>query len=344
MRITYVTQDTELWGGIAVVFQHLELLSRAGHDVFLTTPGPVPDWYRLKVPVHSIKTIEPSLIPDADIVVIGSWKIAKAIIESKKGSPVYLCQGYEASLEELASSKSEIDKIYSMNLPVLTVSRHLSSFLKEKFNAKTYFIGQMVDRNIFYPQRNILKRLLKDFGSPSRLLVVGPFEGSYKNIPTILKGINLANKEIRTSLKVIRVSQFPLSRDELSILKPAAYHYRVPYNRMGDIYRSADLLISLSTDAEGFGMPVLEAMACGTPTILSRIPSHLDFDEATDFAFFTDSNPRALSEAILTIYRDDQLRNLLSKRGLSVAQKFTEDSVLSRLTGAFDEIISQRNN
>ena len=51
MRITYLTEDTELWGGIAVVFQHLELLADAGHDAFLTTPAPEPDWYPLKVPI-----------------------------------------------------------------------------------------------------------------------------------------------------------------------------------------------------------------------------------------------------------------------------------------------------
>ena len=340
MRITYVTEDTGLWGGIGVIFQHLELLAGAGHDVFLTTPASGPDWYPLKVPVHTIKSLDPSLIPDADVIVATYWSTIKPVSESKKGIPVHLCQGYEASLKELSAIKSKIDEVYSIGLPVLTISRHLSAFVKERFNAEAYYIGQMVNRKIFYPQRNLLKRLLMHFSRPSRLLIVGPFEGSYKNIPTILRGISLANNKLKNPLDIIRVSQFPLSREEEQIIKPTEYHYRIPYYRMGNIYRSSDILISLSTEAEGFGLPVLEAMACGIPTILSRIPSHLGFDHHLDYAFFVDSQPEALSDALEEMCQNAKLRNMLSDRGLSVAAKFTPEALLARLINAFEHIIS----
>lgn len=342
MRITYVTEDTELWGGIAVVFQHLELLAEAGHDVFLTTPAGKPDWYPLNVPVHSIERLDASLIPSADIIVATSWRTIRPVVESRRGIAVHLCQGYEASLKELASFKSEIDEVYSMDIPILTISPHLSKLLNERFNAKTYYIGQMVNRKIFFPQRNPFKGLLKRVGRPSRVLVVGPFPGSYKNIPTILRGITFANKGLKKPLDLIRVSQFPLSQEEESMIKPAEYHFRIPYHRMGNIYRSSDMLIALSTDAEGFGLPALEAMACGVPAILSRIPSNLAFDAPHDYALFVDSQPEALSEAIQKIYGDDRLRVRLSKRGLTVAEKFTNEALLTRLINAFERIISSR--
>lgn len=342
MRITYVTEDTELWGGIAVVFQHLELLARAGHDVFLTTLASRPDWYPLKVPVHTIRNIEPSLIPDADIIVIASWKIVRTIIESRKGIPVYFCQGYEGSLKEWAAFKSRIEEAYSQGLPVLTVSQHLSNFIRERFNAETYYVGQAINKNIFYPGRNPLKRLFTHLSRPSNLLVVGPFEGSYKNIPIILRGVILANAGLKKPLNLIRVSQFPLSHEEEHMIKPAEYYYRVPYHRMGRIYRSSDMLVSLSTDAEGFGLPVLEAMACGIPTILSRIPSHLGFDEPPDYALFVDSEPEALSEAVQKMCKDTDLRIRLLSRGLEVAEKFDSGALSKRLINAFEDIISRK--
>ncbi|HXX53551.1 MAG TPA: glycosyltransferase [Thermodesulfovibrionales bacterium] len=342
MRITYVTEDTELWGGIAVVFQHLELLASAGHEVFLTTPAPGPDWYHLKVPVHTIKKIEPSLIPAADIIVIASWRIARAIIESKKGIPVYFCQGYEAALPELASFASQINEVYSMGIPTLTVSPHLSAFLKEKFKLESYYVGQMVDRKIFFPTRNPFKIILQHIRTPSRLIVVGPFEGSYKNIATILRGIALASEDLGEPLHLTRVSQFPISRDEVNILRPDEYHCRVSYHHMGRLYRSSDILIALSTEAEGFGLPVLEAMACGVSTILSRIPSYLSFDTTPDYSLFVDSQPEMLSEAIKKIRGDKKLQVLLSKRGLEVAEKFNEKALLTGLVSAFDSIISQK--
>jgi glycosyltransferase involved in cell wall biosynthesis len=341
MRITYVTEDTEIWGGIGVIFQHLELLAGAGHDVFLTTQTSGPDWYPLKVPVHTIKSLDPALIPEADIIVATSWRTIEPVAESKKGIPVHLCQGYEASLRELAALKPAIDKAYSIGLPVLTISRHLRDLLQERFDAEAYYVGQMVNRKIFHPQRNPVKRLLMHFSRPSRLLVVGPFEGSYKNIPVILQAVTLANKRLRKPLRLVRVSQLPLSREEELMIKPE-YHCRVSYHQMGAIYRSSDMLVSLSTEAEGFGLPVLEAMACGIPTILSTIPSHISFDEPVDYALFADSQPDRLSEAIQDMCENKSLRLRLSVRGLEVAKKFTPETLLTRLLNAFEDIRSQR--
>lgn len=327
---------------MGVVFQHLELLADAGYDAFLTTPASGPDWYPLKVPVHSIGCLEPSHIPPADILVATSWRTIKPVMASERGIPVHFCQGYEASLRELAPCRSFIDEAYSLKIPKLTVSRHLEAFLRERFNAETFYIGQMLNREIFHPRRNPLRRLLERRRRPSSILVVGPFEGSYKNIPVILEGIRLANKRLKRPLRLVRVSQFPLSDEEERIMKPDAYLLRVPFQKMGEIYRASDIFISLSTAEEGFGLPPLEAMACGIPTILSRIPSHLDFGHPQDYALFTGSSPEAVSEAILRMYEDTAERRRLSKRGLEVAESFTREALLSRLTSAFESIASRR--
>ncbi|MCD6295807.1 MAG: glycosyltransferase family 4 protein [Deltaproteobacteria bacterium] len=341
MRITYVTEDTELWGGIAVVFQHLELLSEAGHDAFLTTPASRPDWYPLKVPVNTIRSfLDPSAFPMADILVSTSWRTIGPVMESKKGIPVHLCQGYEGALEEIVHLKDGIDQAHSLKIPKLTVSRHLETFLKERFRSETYYVGQMLNRGIFYPNRDPLAKLLKIRPKPLIILVVGPFEGNYKNIPTTLQGIILAKQQLKGPLQLIRVSQFPLSGEEEGIIKPDVYHCRVPYMGMGDIYRASDVLISMSTDAEGFGLPALEAMACGVPAILSKIRSHLGFADPQDYAIFVESVPEAVSEAILHLCEDAKMRRKLIKKGLSVARKFTREALLLKLTTAFEKIIA----
>lgn len=361
MRITYVTQDTDLWGGIGVVFQQLELLSEAGHDAFLTTPAGKPDWYDLKVPLHRIERLDASLIPSADIIVATSWRTIKPVVDSGKGIPVHLCQGYEGAYKELLHSKAVIDEGYSYKIPKLTVSPHLDKLLIDGFHAKTYFIGQMLNKDIFYPAKaktNVSRTDLSDlwrktivtfnalfnkgyqYRAPFKILVVGPFDVIFKNIATALKGVLLAKEKMKLPVKLIRASQFPLSDEEKKIITPDAYHFHVPHQSMGEIYRNADLFISTSHEAEGFGLPALEAMGCGIPTILSNISSYTSFDYPLDYALFIDpSDTKALEEGISRLYHDSSLRDRLASRGLSVAENFTKEKVVSRLENAFAEIL-----
>ncbi len=345
LKITYLFESTTLWGGNKVGFEQAEALSEAGHDVTILSKDAGPTWYNLRLPVMEVPNFDATTIPESDIIIGTFWPTVKAAYESGKGIPVHLCQGYEGGCKEYNSIKAAIDEVYSYKIPRLTVSPHLDKLLIDQFNAETHYIGQMLNRDIFYPlsNSNNIKRLnpFKLFRPKAlRILVIGPFEADVKNIPTTLKGISLAKERHKLPVKLIRVSQFPLSAEEKKIMKPDLYHFHTPYHEMGEIYRNADVLISMSKEAEGFGLPPLEAMACGVPTILSRIPSHLAYDDINDYAVFTEMNPEAVSNAIQILYKNKELRQRLSARGLSVAAKFTKKSVLSRLTAAFKDIIS----
>jgi glycosyltransferase involved in cell wall biosynthesis len=351
MKITYVTQDTELWGGIAVVFQHLELLSEAGHDAFLTTPTGKPGWYPLKVPIHPIRELDPSLIPSADIVVATSWTTVMPVVRSGKGTAVHLCQGYEGDYKEYAHLKTAIDEAYSCRIPKLTVSRHLNRFLEERFGAETYYVGQALNRDIFHPSRaasrgSFARSRLNPFAAFRRktlkVLVVGPFDVDFKNIATALRGVLLARERYKIPLRLIRVSQFPLSGDEERLIRPDEYHCHVPYSSMGKLYRSADLFVSTSRDAEGFGLPALEAMASGIPTILSTISSYTSFDDPQDYALFVKpEDHEAVAKAISELVHNASLREKLVRRGLEIAGQFTEAKVLTGLIAAFENILHQ---
>lgn len=53
-------------------------------------------------------------------------------------------------------------------------------------------------------------------------------------------------------------------------------HENVPSNKMGSFYKGADCFV-LPTRGEGFGIPILEAMACKIPVIVTNYSGHLDF-------------------------------------------------------------------
>jgi glycosyltransferase involved in cell wall biosynthesis len=339
MKIIYVTQDTGLWGGIYVVFQHLQLLAEAGHDAFLTTPATGPDWYRLTVPVYRVSELTPDLIPEADIVVATSWTTIRPVVESRKGIPVHLCQGLEYDYKELAPHKEAIRAAYSYPIPRLTVAPHLTSALKAQFDGEPYYVGQMVDRNIFYPRQG---RGTKPPDRPFTILVVGPFQADFKNIGTALKGIRLARERLERPVGLVRVSQFPLTEEEKEIIAPDAYHFYVPYHEMGRFYREADLFVSMSKEAEGFGLPAVEAMSCGVPAILSRITSYTSFDPTPDYARFVEPmDVQGLADSIVTTVRNPSLQEGLIRGGLRVAATFAKERLQERLNSALVSIRRQ---
>ncbi len=87
------------------------------------------------------------------------------------------------------------------------------------------------------------------------------------------------------------------------------------------IYAAADALVMPST-AEGFGLPVLEAMACGTPVVCSNAASLPEV--AGDAALYFDpASAKELAGQIERLLQSKELRTSLRDRGLQRAKQFT---------------------
>jgi glycosyltransferase involved in cell wall biosynthesis len=84
---------------------------------------------------------------------------------------------------------------------------------------------------------------------------------------------------------------------------------------------------------EGFGMPPLEAMACGTPAIVSHASS---LPEAVGDAglLINPNDPGTIAAAMLAVATDEPTRALLRERGFKQAAKFTWDETAKRVEEA----------
>jgi glycosyltransferase involved in cell wall biosynthesis len=99
------------------------------------------------------------------------------------------------------------------------------------------------------------------------------------------------------------------------------------------LYRRAVALV-LPSFGEGFGLPLLEAMACGTPLITSPVSALPEV--AGDAALYADPrNPDAIAAAMERLLFDDQLRADQSARARARVSRFTWDNPVDQVLRAY---------
>lgn len=109
--------------------------------------------------------------------------------------------------------------------------------------------------------------------------------------------------------------------DSLGISERVKFLDYVPYNQLPAVINQA-LAFVFPSLWEGFGFPVLEAMACGTPVITSNLSSLPEV--AGDAALLVNPyNTGEITAAMQTIATDSKLRSHLSSLGLSRANSFS---------------------
>ncbi|MDZ8227141.1 glycosyltransferase family 1 protein [Nostoc sp. ChiVER01] len=109
--------------------------------------------------------------------------------------------------------------------------------------------------------------------------------------------------------------------EQLSINNQVKFLDYIPYSELPKIINQAIALVFPSL-WEGFGLPVLEAMACGTPVITSNLSSLPEV--AGDAAILINPyNTGEITEAMQAIANDSLLRSRLSSQGIAHSQQFS---------------------
>ena len=128
--------------------------------------------------------------------------------------------------------------------------------------------------------------------------------------------------------RILRVSTWPLSEGERQILSPDRFLCHVEPHVVASAMRRCELLLFTSGAAEGFGLPVLEAMASGVPVVATHIPS-MPF-------MVPPGDARALAGAAHRLLTSPRGWRAARRRGRVAARAFAAPRIGDALTAAVE--------
>lgn len=284
MKITFVLAIADLSGGVRVVSIYADRLRRRGHEVVIVVRPPraptlkeraraaftgrsLPSAARvgpshldgLDVDVRFIDVHRPVTaadVPDADVIVATWWETAEWIqyFPDSKGAKAYFIQHYEVHANQ---PPARVDQTWRLPMHKITISKWLADLARDSFDdLDVSLVPNSVD--------------LQQFHSPPRGKQPVPTVGlmyslvSFKGCEISVKAVELASRVV-PRLKLVSfgyrdpVPEMPLPPGSTFVRQPAQDVIR-------DIYGQCDVWL-FSSRSEGFGLPLLESMACRTPVI-----------------------------------------------------------------------------
>lgn len=335
MKVAYLLESTVLCGGVKVVFRQAEALLKRHHHVVVICPEERPPWFDGHVLYERNDPLDRNLLKGYDRIIATTprliWSLYRHPEVRKK--LWHLVQGYEGDCQETQGFKVLIEDAYSLPVRKITVSKCLADRLGRTFPGRLFFsVGQGLERHYFFPGRDGQRQPTAKVCS---IFLVGPLTISVKQIRLGLIAFSKA-REYHPFLKLVRIATVDTrSEEEPMVARIKDYHVHLSPREVGEVFRSGNgILLSPSGPGEGFGLPALEAMASGLPTVLSDIPSHRGFSDPCDYAMFVShDDANAMAMALCQLIEDVYERQRLIKKGLEVAALFSFDKVAEALEG-----------
>jgi Glycosyltransferase len=187
----------------------------------------------------------------------------------------------------------------------------------------------------------------EDFGS-KKILIVSDISPR-KNHVRLIQAFERAQELSKSRLELVVAGQTRTAIPELEYMLRDVSKRRenvkitmmgyVPDSEILSLYAKADVFVFPSL-YEGFGLPVLEAMACGCPVITSNVSSLPEV--VGDAAILVDPyDVEALAQAMLTVLEDDELKKEMSKKGITQAQKFSWDKAGAELLAVCTDVANK---
>ncbi len=342
MRITFVLPHAGLAGGIRVVAIYADALQARGHKVvILSSPYRLHGlrakvenyWHRLMLrvtgkqePSHlngiavehrrlpSPDYLNAADIPPSDVVVSTWWETAEqlATLDLPGVTKVYFLQHHEA---HDGQPVDRVNATWRLPMQKVVVAQWLADLARREFGDATAInVPNAVDLEQFsVPPRGKQKR-------PTIGLMYS--NARFKGCDICIKAIEIARQSVpNLQIAAFGMAEFP--EETRNLPRDTAYTQLPPQDRIKDIYASCDAWL-FGSRSEGFGLPLLEAMACRTPVIATPAGAAPELVAQGGGVMVKPEDPEDMAAAIVRFARMPEAEwRRMSDRAMEIAQRYT---------------------
>lgn len=310
----------------------------------------------IRVPTLGLKYIKyiENKIPDADIIIATSWETAYSVnkLSMNKGRKLYFIQHYEIwdlwsdehcweLLEELSSTdfslsmadispkrknlklfKELVDNSYKLPLEKVTISTWLKQIIEIKLESEVKEVIPNAVDDIFY------KEVIFD-SNTHKIKILMPYRSSrWKGSKEGIEAFKMI-KERCSNVEFIMYG--PMKGKEIPSW--INFYESISDEELRRLYNIADIFVYPSW-VEGFGLPPMEAMACGCAVVTTNVGGIPDYSISGSTVITVPvKNPQKLSDSVIKLIENEYERKQIAEAGLKYVQRFTWNEATDKFEG-----------
>lgn len=190
------------------------------------------------------------------------------------------------------------------------------------------------------------KSLRQEYALPSKFILAIGSADPRKNINTLVSAYALLPENLKAEYRLVIVWTAPGLAPAISRqIKSLRLNDRVQFlNQVSDedlalLYNEASLFVFPSL-SEGFGLPLLEAMACGVPVVAANTSSIPEV--AGDAALLcAATDPQRMSDALVHVLENEEVRSNMVKKGFQRNSLFSWKKCAAETLSVYRKVLSQ---
>jgi L-malate glycosyltransferase len=320
-------------GGALVVYQYASILAERGHEVRIVhvearpslvesarrltrniaSGGVTTDvrWTRLHPDIRMERHVSyDTLDAEADEVIVPTfWKTVEPVLKSVPVDQrvVHFVQAYETAM----GPPTEVEAVYRLPCPKIVVAPRLRDQL----------LALGVERDDVAVVTNGVDLALFPAGRPASLR---PPRVTFMAGDVPSKGLEVA---VRVQERVERVRPdvmwlaFGPGRRPSSLPRSIDYRRSVPQERLAEEFYQVAAVFLCTSHEEGWGLPALESMACGTPVVSTRNGGIENFAIDGETALLRDvGDADGLAEGVMVLLNRPGFRDEIAAKALAVGR------------------------